>query len=91
MADGKITLVTLGPAAKVIVYKLHQLGHQTIDFGQLDSEYRYYLMGSDHKTLISDDMILQRRQMADHKDSLEARYQTQIITRIDDTPSIATK
>src|SRR5690606_24260392 len=39
----ELILVALGPAAKSLVYDLHQKGYRVIDIGNLDIEYEWYL------------------------------------------------
>ena len=51
-AKDKLFLVTLGPAAKKLVYKLYKSGHRAIDIGQLDMEYEMYLMKATKKVPI---------------------------------------
>lgn len=51
--SGKLILLMLGPAAKIIVSDLYQiLDAQMIDIGHIDSEYEWMKMGATHKVKI---------------------------------------
>lgn len=45
--DFDFVLVSLGPAAKILVYDLYKQGVRAIDIGHVDNEYEWYLKG-DH-------------------------------------------
>ncbi len=47
-----IVLVALGPAAKYITFKLHNMGYRVIDIGNLDIEYEWYLRKVDQRIII---------------------------------------
>ena len=45
--ENTLVLCSLGPTATVLAYDLAMAGIQTIDIGQLDNEYEWYLRGAD--------------------------------------------
>lgn len=45
----KLTLLMLGPTAKIIIDDLLYLNRQMIDLGHIDSEYEWYKLGAMHK------------------------------------------
>ena len=47
-----LILISLGPTATVLVYDLHKLGNQIIDFGHFDINYEYYLRNATKKIKI---------------------------------------
>ena len=42
----KLIILALGPAATVLVYRLHQRGYQVLDMGHFDIEYELMLLGA---------------------------------------------
>ena len=52
IAKDDLILVSLGPAAKVIVYELFRCGFQAWDIGHIDSEYEWFLSGAKKKIRI---------------------------------------
>jgi glycosyltransferase family protein len=48
----KLVLIALGPAAKVLTYRLSLAGFQAIDIGNLDIEYEWFLRGATEKVKI---------------------------------------
>lgn len=48
----KVFLISLGPAAKPLVYKLFIKGYRAIDIGQLDTEYEWFKMNAVQKEKI---------------------------------------
>lgn len=47
--DNMMFLISLGAAAKPLVYDLYQKGYRAIDIGNLDLEYEWFLMGAEGK------------------------------------------
>ena len=47
-----LILISLGPTATALVYDLHRLGNQIIDFGHFDINYEYYIRNARKKIKI---------------------------------------
>ncbi|MDK6636147.1 MULTISPECIES: SP_1767 family glycosyltransferase [Streptococcus] len=45
-APGRIILLMLGPTAKILAYRLSQLGYRALDLGHIDPEYEWMKMGA---------------------------------------------
>ena len=45
-APGRIILLMLGPTAKILAYRLSQLGYRALDLGHIDPEYEWMKMGT---------------------------------------------
>lgn len=45
-AKGRLILLMLGPAAKILAYRLSQLGYRALDLGHIDPEYEWMKMGA---------------------------------------------
>lgn len=48
-APGRIILLMLGPTAKILAYRLSQLGYRALDLGHIDPEYEWMKMGAETK------------------------------------------
>ena len=48
-SEGRLILLMLGPTAKVLAYRLSQLGYRALDLGHIDSEYEWMKMGAETK------------------------------------------
>ena len=48
VAETKLILISLGPAAKILAYDLFKLGYRVIDIGHIDMEYEMFLRNADH-------------------------------------------
>lgn len=75
-----LILLSLGPAAKVIVYDLFLSGFQAMDIGHIDSEYEWFCRGENHR------QKLEGKHSAEYADShisdcTDKTYQSQIIAR----------
>ena len=79
----RLILVTLGPTAKVIVYRLYCLGFQALDIGQVDTEYKWFLAGTMQKIDVSEAEVLSLRNQNLTREVAEERYQRQIVARFD--------
>lgn len=44
-----ITLLSLGPTATILAYKLYKLGYRAIDIGHVDVEYNWFKIGAKEK------------------------------------------
>lgn len=58
--SGKLVLLMLGPTAKVLAYRIADMGYQAIDLGHIDSEYEWFQMGAVSK------VKLQHKHTAEH-------------------------
>lgn len=77
----KLIVIVLGPAGKVLAYKLFKLGYQVIDIGQIDMDYDWYLSGSGIKIGNKYKYVSQvsQNQIYDLKDK---SYLNQVVARI---------
>lgn len=57
----EMALVSLGPAAKPLVMTLHQKGIRTLDIGNLDKEYEWFLMKAEDKCALPKNGVLGRK------------------------------
>lgn len=48
-AKGRLILLMLGPTAKILAYRLSQLGYRALDLGHIDPEYEWMKMGAETK------------------------------------------
>lgn len=78
----KLILVALGPSAKILVYRLFKLGYQAIDIGHLDSEYEWYLSGTNERIKIANKHTAEMNDDPSSNDCLDVDYQEQIIARV---------
>ena len=46
-APGRLILLMLGPTAKILAYRLSQLGYRALDLGHIDPEYEWMKMGAE--------------------------------------------
>jgi len=78
-----LILVALGPAAKYIVFHLHQKGYSVIDVGNLDIEYEWYLRNVSERITIPGKYVSEvvgGREVGDIVDEkLNEIYQQQIL------------
>ena len=78
----KLILVSLGPAAKPLVYDLHKQGYQAVDIGHIDIEYEWFLRGAKKKIPIENKFVneVNENEMVGH--CPDEAYQKQIIAVI---------
>lgn len=76
-----LILVSLGPAAKPLVYDLALLGYQAIDVGNLDLEYIWFLMGAKSIVKIEGKYTSEAKGGRDVKEIYDEKYNSQIIAR----------
>lgn len=77
-----LILISLGPCATVLAYDLAKEGYQTLDIGQLDNEYEWYLRGVERRVRIPGKVVaeLTMEQELELPDMTD--YERQIITKI---------
>lgn len=63
-AENRLVLVSLGPAAKPLCVKLHKKGIWVWDIGHIDSEYEWFLKGSEQR------FVLHNKHTAEHQDRI---------------------
>lgn len=75
--------ISLGPTATVLAYDLANMGFQSVDIGQIDNEYEWYLMGAKERTPIEGKMVAE----VENNRTIEAFYNqiyySEIISIID--------
>lgn len=79
-----LILVSLGAAATCLAYDLSALGVQSIDIGQLDNEYEWYLRGCSIQEPIPNKLATEsvNKMPLDMVMYRDARYQSEILARI---------
>ena len=79
----ELVLVSLGPTATILAYDLARCGIQTLDIGQIDNEYEWYLRKADERIEIPGKGVAEVRGGREPKGKFEdCDYEKQIITRI---------
>ena len=78
----ELILIALGPAGKVLVYDLTELGYQAVDVGQVDIDYEWYKAGKGTRIPVPNKYVSQLPPMpvVDVKD---IRYLSEIICKIE--------
>lgn len=79
--ENKLILLSLGPAAKPLVYDLFKAGYRVIDVGHLDMEYEMFLRGSDKLIKVKYKYFNEINER-NPEECLDDDYQKQIIARI---------
>lgn len=75
-------MVSLGPAAKPLVYQLYKLGYRAIDIGHLDSEYEWYLAGAETRTKIKNKHTAEMGDSEELNEVSDKKYLLEISTVI---------
>lgn len=73
-----LVCASLGPVATVLAYDLATYGIQTIDIGQLDNEYEWYIHGAKERTLIKGKMVAEFVGHPIPQDKIDIEYKSQI-------------
>lgn len=76
-------MVSLGPAAKPLVYELYKLGYHAIDIGHLDSEYEWYLAGAKTRMKIKNKHTAEMGDSEELNEVSDKKYLFEIATVID--------
>ncbi len=74
--------ISLGPTATVLAYDLAREGRQSIDIGQLDNEYDWYLNGATQRTKIPGKMVAEIKKNRDIEIMEDRNYYSQIAARV---------
>lgn len=80
-----LLLISLGPAAKVLAYRLALKGYQAIDIGQLDNEYDWYNMHAEERQSIRGKIAVEKFAGFDaieKDDEIENQYNSQIVAEV---------
>jgi len=77
----KLILVALGPTATAMSYDLAKLGYQTVDIGNVDIEYEWYLQGAAEKVKIEGKYTSEAIGGREVSDIVDPVYESQIIAR----------
>lgn len=78
----KLILVAMGPTAKVLVYNLSLMGFHSIDIGNIDIEYEWYLKKATSKIKIMGKYTSEAPGGRQVDDINDADYHSQIVKRI---------
>lgn len=76
-----ILLIALGPAAKILAYKLTMEGFICIDVGHLDIEYEWYKVRAKEKICIPNKFVNESTERYIEDDFVDSVYERQIIYR----------
>lgn len=78
-----LLILALGPTATAMAFELSEIGYQALDFGHIDIEYEWFLIGADHKVPILHKHVNECKSMGDvDTNLLDENYKKQIIGRI---------
>lgn len=80
-AQDKLILLMLGPTAKVLAWKLSELGIRAIDIGHIDSEYEWFKMGVTEKVKFTHKHTADFNE-ADIQLAEDAEYESQVIAKV---------
>ncbi len=75
--------ISLGPAATVLAYDLASMGYQSIDMGQLDNEYEWYLMRAKERSAIKGKMVAEVADNSTVEAFINEVYSSQIVAVIE--------
>lgn len=81
-AEDRLILVSLGPAAKILVSRLYKAGLRAVDLGHMDSEYEWFRMGSKDKVKLPNKHTAEYNFDEDIELLDDEDYESQIIKRI---------
>lgn len=76
---GDLVLTSLGPTSTVLAYDLHREGIQTLDIGQLDNEYEWYIRGTETRIPIPGKTVAEVEGAHEPEDIDSLEYQNQIM------------
>ena len=83
ITEDTLVLVSLGPTASVLAYDLGIEGIQTLDIGQLDNEYEWFLKGAGDRVAIEGKCVAELRECHEVELIADEEYEQQIIERIE--------
>lgn len=75
--------ISLGPAATVLAYDIADEGYQSIDIGQLDNEYEWYLMKAKERMAIKGKMVAEVADNSTVESFFNKEYNAQIAAVIE--------
>ncbi len=79
----ELVLISLGPTATVLAYDLGISGVQTLDIGQIDNEYEWFLRNAEERIEIPGKGVAELSWWHQPKDNIEnINYEEQIIDKI---------
>lgn len=78
-----LVLISLGPTATVLAYDLAVKGIQTLDIGQLDNEYEWYMRGTDKRIEIPGKCVAESIDYRIPDEIGDSSYESQIVARIE--------
>ncbi len=79
----ELICVSLGPAATVLAYDLAEMGYQSVDIGQLDNEYEWYLMSAKKRSAIRGKMVAEVADNSTVEAFVNEIYSSQIVAAIE--------
>ncbi len=82
LSEIDIVLIGLGPTATVLAYDVSKSGVQTIDLGQIDNEYEWYLRGADERIPLDNKAVPELEGYHTANNLQDDTYESQILERI---------
>lgn len=84
-ADGRLILSIIGPTATILSYDLAMLNHWAIDIGQVDTEYEWFLMGTEERRDVPYKTVSEyadKNVFDELPDDMNIKYMSEIIARV---------
>lgn len=81
-AEGKLILISLGPTAKALVFRLYEAGYRSVDIGHIDTQYEWYKMGATQKVKLNNKHTAEFNRDNDIEFGYDDDYASQIICKI---------
>ena len=82
-ACGKLIMVSLGPTAKSLVFRLHESGYKAVDIGHIDTEYEWYKMGAVQKVKLSNKHTAEHNYDENITMEYNYEYESQVVARVE--------
>ena len=76
-----IVLIALGPAAKILAYRLNELGYCCLDVGHLDIQYEWYKMNAKEKIAIANKYVNESKEKFVETGDIDESYERQVFCR----------
>lgn len=81
LEDCDIVLIALGPAAKILAYRLNKVGYCCLDVGHLDIEYEWYKARAKEKVSILNKYVNESKEKFVMKGALDEDYEREVVYR----------
>lgn len=78
-----IVLIALGPAAKILAYRLNKVGFCCLDVGHLDIQYEWYKMRAEEKVAVANKYVNESKEKFVEVGDVDEDYERQIVCRFE--------